>query len=126
MNNILLIEDDVQLNKLLTTKLEKGGYCVKHATNGKEAFTLYDQLEPDLIITDILMPEVDGLEFLTRIKEQHRDAKFKTLAMSGGGHLSGSTYLEWMGLFGADCLMEKPFNLSDFMEKVESLLCTQT
>ncbi len=122
MRNILLIEDDVQLNQLLTTKLEKSGYAVRHAANGQEALLMYEQQEPDLIITDILMPEVDGLEFLACVNERHQGASFKTLAMSGGGHLAGATYLSWMKAFGADSLMEKPFKLADFMTKVENLL----
>ncbi|MEY8205944.1 MAG: response regulator [Bermanella sp.] len=122
MRNILLVEDNVQLNALLTTKLERCGYAVRHAANGKEALTMYEQLEPDLIITDIIMPEVDGVEFLSRVKEQHPGAKFRTLAMSGGGQLSGATYLKWMAAFGADSLIEKPFNLADFITRVEALI----
>ncbi len=122
MRSILLVEDDVQLNKLLTTKLERCGYSVQHAANGKEALLMYEQLEPDLIITDILMPEVDGVEFLSSVKERHQGSKFKTLAMSGGGQLSGAIYLSWMKAFGADSLMEKPFKLADFISRVEGLI----
>ncbi len=122
MRNILLIEDDVQLNQILTAKLERCGYAVRHAANGQEALEMYEQQEPDLIITDILMPEVDGLEFLASVNERYKETSFKTLAMSGGGHLAGATYLSWMEAFGADSVMEKPFKLADFMTRVEGLL----
>ncbi len=122
MRHILLVEDDVQLNTLLTIKLEKCGYSVQHAANGEEALLMYEQRVPDLIVTDILMPEVDGIELLASVKKRHQGAKLKTLAISGGGHLDGATYLSWMKAFGADSLLEKPFKLADFITRVEGLI----
>lgn len=122
MINILLIEDDRQLNTLLSLKLKSLGYQVQSAFDGEEAFELYEKIVPDLIITDILMPGVDGVEFLLSIKDKHPNSHFKTLAMSGGGKISSKDYLTWMESFGAEVVMEKPFKLGLFIEKVNSLL----
>jgi len=121
MKHILLVEDDVQLNELLTKKLERCGYSVQHAANGKEALLMCGKLLPDVIVTDILMPEIDGVELLSRVKERHQETKFKILAMSGCGQLGGATYLSWMKAFGADSLLKKPFKLADFISKIEIL-----
>ncbi len=122
MKNILLIEDDIQLNTLLKHKLEKEGYNVQSATDGFQAFQLYSKLPPDLIITDILMPEVDGLEFLLSIKQRYPNDHFKTIAMSGGGTIEGESYLHWMKSFGAEALLKKPFKLAELINTVNSLL----
>ncbi|MEH6345570.1 MAG: response regulator [Bermanella sp.] len=126
MNNILLIDDDRQLNTLLSLKLKGQGYHVQSAYDGEEAFDLYEKCIPDLIITDILMPGVDGLEFLLKIRDKHPDAHFKTLAMSGGGKISSKDYLNWMESLGAEGVMAKPFKLELFIEKVNQLLGHQT
>ncbi len=121
MKKVLVIDDNEQLNKLLTNKLKTSGYSVKQATNGEDALVVFEQFSPDLIITDVLMPDGDGMEFLASVKERHQGMKFKILAISGGGHLNAATYLGWMQTFGADSVLEKPFKLTDLMDQVEGL-----
>ncbi|WP_262694186.1 response regulator transcription factor [Kordiimonas aquimaris] len=120
MKNILLIDDDPLVLESISIMLVENGYNVETATNGE--LGLRKAAEPgfDLIITDILMPEKDGLETLTELKNAKNPAK--VIAISGGGRGSSITYLKVAEVLGADCSLAKPFSSSQLITAVKHLI----
>jgi len=120
MEKILLIEDDDKFRKMLSLLLQSEGYEVAEASNGRKGISTAAKEEFDLIITDIFMPDQDGLEVVqAMVKSQSRA---KTLVISGGGKGGGFQYLDYAKTFGADKTMTKPFENHEFLEAVTSLL----
>jgi CheY-like chemotaxis protein len=91
MASILLVEDDDQLRTMLKSILTNSGYEVWDAPNGSRACHLYDQQSFDLVITDLVMPEKDGLEVIIELRRTNQDVRI--IAMSGTGPGSGELYL---------------------------------
>lgn len=118
---ILVVEDESESRYFLKRVLERAGYDVKEAASGKEASQMYHQESYDLVITDIIMPEMDGMEV---ILELHRDApQTKILAVSGGGHYySGDEYLQLASLLDTDGTLTKPFLPEDVLREIRRIL----
>jgi two-component system response regulator (stage 0 sporulation protein F) len=112
---ILIAEDEEILRFLYQEELEDAGYEVVTANNGKEALLQLEKREPDLVILDISMPQMDGLEALRRIKEQH-DGIPVLLYTSHAG------YLTQAGTRAADACILKSGDLEEMKEKVRQLL----
>ncbi len=117
---ILLIDDDLKIRKILRQMLEHAGYEVVEASDGKEGLHLYRERQPDLVITDIVMPKKDGLETITDLRIEFPGSKI--IAISGGGRLDPEPYLELAEGFGADRLLTKPFGQEEFIKAVQDLL----
>jgi CheY-like chemotaxis protein len=107
MAHILLIEDDDGVRGMLRDTLVHCGHEVTEARNGQEGLALYFQIKPDLLITDIVMPEKEGLELLIELRKRHPPAK--VIAISGGGQRLGVDYLQIARLMGAAQVLAKPF-----------------
>ena len=86
MPRILLVDDDEAFRKMLHKTLERAGYEVQDAPNGRAALAAYSQQPSDLIITDLVMPEKEGIETIMELCRLH--AGVKIIAMSGGGRSS--------------------------------------
>jgi len=84
--------------------------------DGKEAARVIDTQSFDLVITDLLMPERDGLEFIVEVRQKHPNVRI--IAMSGGGHIARDSYLKIAKGFGAHVLLEKPFAPSKVLAAV--------
>lgn len=117
---ILVIDDDLDLRQVLVAALESHGYAVAAASNGREGLAALKAQDVDLVITDIVMPEMEGIETIFQIisKNPHQ----KLIAMSGGGRISAREYLEDANLLGATATLPKPFTLSELLDLVESIL----
>jgi CheY-like chemotaxis protein len=120
MPTILLVEDDTDLRRLLTKVLERENYRVLEAGTGLEAMQILDLQIPDLVITDIIMPDQDGIGTINQLKKHHPDIKI--IAISGGGRMLKEDYLEIARMLGAHHTFTKPFNNKEFVEKVHELL----
>jgi DNA-binding response OmpR family regulator len=120
MQRILLVEDEDGLRKLLRLNLTTMGYEVSEAANGKEALALQESEPADLIITDLVMPEKEGVETIGEIRKKYPSAKI--IAMSGGGRASADNYLKIAKIMGADLVMAKPFSFQDLATAVATLL----
>ena len=107
MARILVTEDEDIVLETMQIMLEEGGHAVTCAANGREALKLLADGPYDLIVTDIVMPEVDGLELLTEVRKRYPDIKI--IAVSGGGRISANDYLQTANVLGADAVMPKPF-----------------
>ena len=120
MAKILLIDDEKQVRSMLKIALEEAGHEVYEACSGKEALKSYRSHPTDLIITDILMPDMDGLEAIMQFKQA--DPSVKIIAMSGGGYSSGKMYLDSARQFGATYALEKPFGMDELLATVQAAL----
>ncbi|NOU35382.1 MAG: response regulator [Kiritimatiellaceae bacterium] len=120
MAHILVIEDDESVCRLFGQFLEGEGFTVSQASNGKEGLALLKQQKPDLVITDIMMPEMDGLEVIRNLRHQH--AGLPVIAISGGMKTASVNFLPHAKKFGADCVFEKPVSLTALLAVVRKLL----
>lgn len=116
---ILVVDDDPQLRALLREVLEMSGYGVLTAEHGGEGWRLLDTCHPHLVITDIVMPDHEGIEFISLIRQA--TPRPKVIAISGGFSRS-STYLEMARCSGADSTLSKPFLPSSLLQEVSRLL----
>lgn len=120
MKRILIIDDDATMRELLKEMLEPMGYSLEEASNGMEGLELHTKKPYDLIITDIIMPEMEGLETIMALKRQSPDCKI--IAISGGGHADANEYLDAAAKFGAARIFSKPFEKKNLLDAVKHLL----
>ncbi len=118
MPTILVIDDEEQVRSLLRQALTGAGYEVVEAGNGRQGLDRYREAPTDLVITDILMPDEDGLEATLQLTREFPEVKI--IAMTGG---SGNTnFLDVAKLFGARKTLSKPFELARLLEAVRDEL----
>ncbi len=120
MAKILVIDDDPHCVALLKIAFEQAGHTVFSATDGMSGLKMACEKFFDIIITDVLMPEKDGLELLLELKRHKPDAK--VIAISGGGVLRAEDCLKMAKLFGAQQVMEKPFDINRMLQVVQELI----
>jgi CheY-like chemotaxis protein len=121
---ILIIDDDVQVLALLRKVLEREGHEVIEAPNGRAGLELYFESQADLVITDIFMPEKEGVETILSLRKRRPNAKI--IAISGGDRFVGADRpLNVARLLGAQRTFTKPVNLKELVEAVGELLAAQ-
>ena len=120
MKNILVIDDNRHVLQLMCEMLGRYGYNVFPATDGVEGMKIYEKSIPDLVITDIVMPEKEGIEIITELRA--REPKPKIIAISGGGRLGPEEYLPIALMLGADQVLEKPFLPKELIANVRELI----
>ncbi len=120
MKRILIIDDEPHILLMVKKMLERAGFEVELAANGVEGLDLFKRFQSDLVITDIIMPEKEGLETIREMKRIQPELKI--IAMSGGGKISADNYLDTAKIFGASRLLEKPFSQKDMLSAVSELL----
>ena len=114
MKRILVIDDDMQMREMLRQTLERAEYEVVEAQDGKEGMRLYRQDPTDLIITDIIMPEKEGVETIIELRRDFPDIKI--IAISGGSRgIDAESCLFAVKQFGADCVFSKPFDRKELL-----------
>jgi two-component system cell cycle response regulator CpdR len=120
VKKILIIDDEPTILLMMKKMIERAGYEVDLASNGEDGLILLKQHKFDLVITDIIMPEKEGLEIIAELKRDYPDIKI--IAISGGGRLSPEGYLVSANLLGADRVFKKPFEKNDLIEAIHNLL----
>ncbi len=115
--SILIVDDDASVRMVLRRILEGAGYEVMEAENGRVAMTLFRSHPADLLITDIFMPEQEGIETITAARREYPNLKI--IAISGK---TGSVYLKMARLLGAHAALEKPFRMEAVLETVREVL----
>jgi CheY-like chemotaxis protein len=120
MPGILIVEDDKELREMLKMSLIRRGFTVLEAENGKEAITHFKPLLTDVVVTDLIMPEEDGLKVVIKLRELK--PSIKIIAISGGGKVGPGSYLNLAKALGADAIYSKPFSINDLTLKIEQLL----
>ena len=120
MARILVIDDDPQIRMLLRELLEREAYEVLDAFNGFEALEIFSHNTIDLVITDIVMPDMDGLEVMIRLRKTHPE--LKVIAISGGARIRPQSYLDLADSLGADATLTKPMDMNVVLKTVKELL----
>lgn len=123
MAHILVVDDDPEVRSFITRVLASEGHVVSEAADGVEALDLLDRKHHDLILTDVYMAEMDGMELLRRI--QHRSVRMPVVVISGGGFATREEVLRMAAARGAVATLEKPFTARQLRETVERLLPTR-
>lgn len=119
-SKILVVDDNPALLEMLKESLEEHGYDVVFTYDGKEATKLFTQFEPDVVLTDIVMPGVDGIELLISLRNINKDIKI--MAMSGGNKGHAETYLHMAEKLGANKIITKPFEISELLRHLDALV----
>jgi len=120
MAQILVIDDDLDMQNMLIQMMQRAGHEADGATNGKEGLALCSDKKYDIIITDIIMPEKDGLETLMEFKKTKEDVQI--IAISGGGRIGPDSYLNIAAKLGAKYTFTKPLERKALLDAVEDLL----
>ena len=122
MATILLVDDDDGVRAVLHKTLVAAGYEVEDAVNGDLALAAYRRQPRDLVITDLVMPEKDGLETITALRQLNPAVKI--IAISGGGRTPGlgQLYLETAQAIGAGRVLAKPFTSAALLTAVSAVL----
>ncbi len=116
----MIVEDDADLREMLRETFENRKYTVITAADGREAMARFKPSVVDLVITDLLMPEEDGIAVIMKIRELKPQTRF--IAISGGGKAGPGSYLKIAGKLGADAVMSKPFHHAELVQKVKELI----
>ncbi len=120
---ILIIDDDQHIRLLLRSVLEPMGHQIMEATNGKEALAALQNSSPSLLILDILMPEIDGIELIRNIRRTN--SAIPIIAMSGGYSIENVDVLDVAQRLGVTRTLRKPFDIRTLINVVQSLIPTE-
>lgn len=120
MATILIVDDDDALRTLLRRVLVRAGYSTLEAANGREALAHLKAQPVDLMITDLFMPQQDGLETILALRRMN--LHLPIIAMSGGGSAAQYDMLRTASLFGAARVMMKPFRAEEVLAAILELL----
>ncbi len=133
MTTILLIDDETDVRDSVAKVLGREGYEVVTAESAEVGLAMLDERQFDLVITDIIMPDVDGVQAIKLIRESHPDMKI--VAISGGGNFGHASYqpqaitttafLQAATEAGADGILTKPFLSADILDSVQRMLPAQ-
>ncbi len=121
---VLVIDDDQHIRYLLKVALEGMGHQIIEATNGKEALDAIQKTSPSLVIVDIFMPEMDGIELIRTTRRTNSDVKIIVI--------SGNSFMKEIDLFkvaqrlGATHTLQKPFEIRALLDMVQALLPTES
>ncbi len=120
MARVLIIDDDPKILLSVSEILEEEGHEVREAGDGKSALELVADGAPDLIVSDMYMPEMDGIELLIRLQTEHPGTPL--VAMSGGGYMAKEELLRNASMLGAVDVLEKPFTIEQLLDVVNRAL----
>ena len=120
MQSILVIDDDKLMCLALARILTSSGYEVAQAFNGDEGLQMYRQRKFDLVITDLIMPDKEGIQIIRELRKE--DSRIRIIAMSAGGRGGATDYLKWARLMGAKECLSKPIKREDLLNAVTSVL----
>ena len=117
---IMIVDDDAHIQLALRQIVESAGHRVIEASNGQDAIELFEEFRPDLVITDVFMPQTDGIEAIRAIRRIMPGAK--VIAISGGHIGDGWNYLDSVVVLGANLALQKPFTCSQLLSAIDRLL----
>jgi CheY-like chemotaxis protein len=120
MARILVIDDEALIRDLILKILESEGYETITATDGQDGIRIFRENPTDLVITDLIMPEKEGIETIMELRRDFKDVK--VIAMSGGGKIDAETYLHIAKTIGAIGTIAKPFDRKEVLKTVQELL----
>lgn len=122
MPRILVIDDEQLLRSTVVTILTRGGYSVEEASDGQAGIAMFHKNPPDVVITDIFMPNRDGIEIIRELK--HSSPQTKIIAMTGGGNMRMMEITSVAKVLGADLVLDKPFESESLLAAINAVLVT--
>jgi CheY-like chemotaxis protein len=130
MTDILVVDDEIEVGTVIRRVLERAGYTVTVASNAAAGLDAAAEQRPDVVITDVIMPKVNGVELIKVLRGRY--PRIRVIAISGGGSfgpqaykpdaISTHAYLAAARAAGADEFLTKPFDLTDLLAAVRRLL----
>jgi len=130
MPSVLIIDDEVEVSQALRRILERAGFTVTTCLSGAEGLEAFERAPADVVITDIIMPKMNGIALMKSIREHH--PRTRIIAISGGGNfgpldyqpeaITTSAYLAAAMQAGADVVLTKPFDKDVLLEAVRRML----
>jgi DNA-binding NtrC family response regulator len=120
MARVLVIDDENDVRITVQQALEWHGHAVSLATNGREGIEMFRDAPYDLVVTDILMPEKEGIETIIELRKLQPAVKI--VVISGGGRVNRHDFLDVAKKLGADAAVKKPFMIDEFCEVVNDCL----
>ena len=116
MLKILIVDDDTNISELIALYLNKEGYETKEVATGRLALEVFESFHPDLVLLDVMLPELDGYDVCKEIRKQHRTPIIMLTA-------KGEVFDKVLGLeLGADDYMVKPFDPKELLARVKAQL----
>lgn len=119
MLHILLIDDDDFFRGMMRTVLQDAGHSTTEARDGREGLRLFAQAHFDLVVTDLIMPEKEGVETIFELRR--KNPGLKIIAVSGGGRASAEGYLQIALRVGANRALAKPFETAELLSAIAEL-----
>jgi len=116
---ILVVDDNKIFLNMLNDFLSGNDFIVEISDNGHEALKKFAEFIPDIVVTDIVMPDIDGIELLLQLRKLNPD--IKVIVMSGGNRGHADAYLHMADKLGANAILSKPFELSELLQEVNNL-----
>ncbi len=120
MERVLIVDDEELVRVTVRQILENAGYETSEASDGQQALDDYKESRPDLVITDIIMPNKEGIETIIELRAMDPEAKI--IAISGGGRIGANDYLELAKRLGANKVIAKPLNSEKLLQAVEIVM----
>jgi DNA-binding response OmpR family regulator len=125
MPRILVIDDEQVLRSTVVMILTRAGFTVEEASDGQAGLDMFHKNPPDIVLTDIFMPNRDGIEIIKELK--HSSLRTKIIAMTGGGHLRMMEMALAAKVLGADHVLDKPFESESLLAAINTVLgCPST
>lgn len=119
-SSILVVDDEPDLCDLISRMLTRAGHRVTCANDGEEASRAIVAQKFDLVLTDVIMPEKDGIEVIGELRRKQPNVRI--VAMSGGGHVSMGQYLKIAKGMGAHGVLQKPFGHDELLAAIEAVM----
>ena len=119
MTKILIADDEPNILMLSEVMFKEMGFDVYTAVNGQDAIEKALEIKPDIIITDIIMPDKDGIEIIIEAKKTYPNIIL--VAISGGGRIDSESYLNTAKYLGADATLKKPFTHDQLLDLLQNL-----
>jgi len=116
---ILIVDDNQSFLKVLNNFLSEYEYDVVCSHNGNDAKDKFEEFTPDIVVTDVVMPEVDGIELLLSLR--NKNPEISVIVMSGGNRGYADSYLNMAEKLGADVILNKPFELSTLLDEIKKI-----
>jgi excisionase family DNA binding protein len=116
---VLIVDDDERVREYVRVNLQMEGYAVREAANAEEGLAVLEEVSPDLVLLDVMMPEVDGWEMLRRVQERHGVGAIPVVMFSGKVDENAATEATARGAQG---FLGKPFDPQQLIEHAKQLL----
>lgn len=120
MARILVVDDEADFRRIVSRMLTGAGHTVEEAADGRQAIEAYRARPCDLVLADLYMPDIDGVETIIRLRHEFPDVRI--IAVSGGGHLGKEDVLKIAAGVGAQATLTKPLEKKTLLATVEQVL----